>query len=424
MATALQIAARTARLRLVVTADSHLGRDSAGMSPARREARRARLRRSFGEVVDAAIREGAHLFLQAGDLFDSPDPANAERAFVAGELARLRASGIPVLAIGGCHDTPGRRVARAGETPQEVFARLGALILLSHPQDATESPAAGMTAARIGWGDRVVAVGGLTWSPLVGAERGSDQGSDRDPLRGLVWPPSGGTADLRILLIHYAVEGHGDPAAEEPVVGVASLDELAGVSLVVAGHSHRPGVLRSGTGPTVVIPGATERFTFESAADDPGCWLIELAESGEVVAVDRHAVTSQPRHDLAVATDDLPTENSGAALRALLDSICRPGALVRLRLSGPIRRDTYQALDLRSLVEYGRARAFAFELETGGLYPIDERGLGAARGTRVSPIEEITRIAAACHETDPDPLWAVARDRILADLAGQSEGSR
>ena len=420
MATALQIAARTDRLRLLVTADSHLGRDSAGMSPARREARRARLRRSFGEVVDAAIREGVDLFLQAGDLFDSPDPANVERAFVAGELARLRAAGIPVLAIGGCHDTPGRRAAPGGETPQEVFARLGALTFLSHPQDATESPAAGITAAQIGWGDRVVTVGGLTWSPLLSAGRGPSG----DPLRGLVWPPSGGSADLRILLIHYAVEGHGEPAAQEPVGGVASLDELIGVSLVVAGHSHRPGVFRSGTGPTVVIPGATERFTFENADDDPGCWLIELAESGEVVAIERRAVTSQPRHDLAVSADDLPAENPGAALRALLDPICQPDTLVRLRLSGPIRRDAYQALDWRHLIEYGRARAFAFKLETGGLYPVDERGLGAARGTRVSPLEEISRIAAACHETDPDPLWAVARDRILADLAGQTEGSR
>ena len=410
MESQLQIASRTDRLRLIATADNHLGDSSTGLSPARLEARRAALRRSLAEVVDGAIRERVDLFLQAGDLFDAPDPPNAERAFVAGELARLRAAGIPVLAIGGCRDTPRYRLAHGGETPHEVFARLDALTLLSDPPGAaTAGVTPGISTARVGWGDHVIAVGGLTWIPTTGA--------GRDPLGGLVWQPA---ADPRILLIHHAVEGHGGPAADEPLIARESLERLA-VSLVIAGHVHRPGILHGRPGPTIVIPGATERLTFDGAEDDPGYWLIELHQSGEIVAADRRAVASQPRRDLVIATEDLPTEEPGRALQAILDPVCRPDILVRLRLRGPIHRAAYQALKVRSLIAYGQARAFAFELDTSGLYLADEGGLAAAQGARHSLAEEIGRIAAACHESDPDPLWTAARDRILADLAERTE---
>lgn len=393
----IEIPRHSDRLRVVVTADNHLGRYHDRLPPARLEARRAALRHAFGAVVDGAVRDRAALFLQAGDLFDTPDPRNAERAFVATELARLRAAGIPVLAIGGNHDTPRQRTDHGGLTPQEVFARLNALTLLADPGRVATAP--------IRWGDRRVTVGGLGWNPVLTA--------GQDPLAGLAdWQPE---ADLRILLIHQAIEGHIYPGANEPIVPLRSLEALDRVGLVVAGHVHRPAIVRL-PGRTVVIPGATEKMTFGPEEGDPGYWVIDLDPDGQVAAIDRRGVPHQPRRELTLATADLPEDDPGDHLRRRVEPLCDPDTLVRLRLAGSIARDRYQVLDLRGLIEFALTRAFAFNLDTSELYLADERGISAARGVRLSPADEIARVAADLAAAEPDPLWATARDRILADL--------
>jgi DNA repair exonuclease SbcCD nuclease subunit len=83
----------------VVTGDNHLGRHYDRMPPQRLEERRARLRRGFVAAVDYALQQRAHFLLHAGDLFDTVDPRNVERDFVAAQLVRVRDAGIVCLAI-------------------------------------------------------------------------------------------------------------------------------------------------------------------------------------------------------------------------------------------------------------------------------------------------------------------------------------
>src|SRR3954466_10380035 len=90
-----------ASLRVVVTADNHLGRYYDRLAPRQLEARRAWLRQGWEAAGECALDRRAHLFLQAGDLFDTPDPRNAERVAVARALARLDAAGVGCYAIGG-----------------------------------------------------------------------------------------------------------------------------------------------------------------------------------------------------------------------------------------------------------------------------------------------------------------------------------
>gem|GEM_PF-4358201 len=87
-----------------MTADNHLGRHYDRMFSHRLEERRAWLRAGFARAVEYALEQRAHFFLQAGDLFDIPEPRNLERQFVAEALARLRDAGVRCLAIGGNHD--------------------------------------------------------------------------------------------------------------------------------------------------------------------------------------------------------------------------------------------------------------------------------------------------------------------------------
>src|SRR5215813_9732744 len=112
---------------VVVTGDSHLSPYLPRLTPQRRAERRERLRKAFGQAVDYAVRQGAALFIQCGDLFDTPTPANADRAYVASCLARLRENGIICVAIGGNHDTPRMQTEQDGASPLRVYEALGGL---------------------------------------------------------------------------------------------------------------------------------------------------------------------------------------------------------------------------------------------------------------------------------------------------------
>src|SRR5439155_13728599 len=122
-------------VRAVVTADNHLNRFYARMTPQKLSQRRRYLRDGFKAAVAYAVQRPAHLFFIAGDLFDQPDPRNVDRAFVAHCLVRLREAGIQVFAVGGNHDTPRQSTEQGGSAPQEVYSQLGALTLF---EDSTE----------------------------------------------------------------------------------------------------------------------------------------------------------------------------------------------------------------------------------------------------------------------------------------------
>ena len=122
-------------VRAVVTADNHLNRYHAKMPASRLEERRRWLRRAFRKAVDKAIEIKAEFFLQCGDLFDTVDPRNAERSFVASCLADLRAAGVVALAVGGNHDSPRQSTEQGGYLAADLYARMGGLRLFAEPNE-------------------------------------------------------------------------------------------------------------------------------------------------------------------------------------------------------------------------------------------------------------------------------------------------
>ncbi len=90
-------------LKLLHTADIHLGARFAGLGEKGKELRQ-QLRTAFRGIVALAIRERVDAFLVAGDLFDSNRPARADTDLVAEQLAILARNGIPVFLIPGTHD--------------------------------------------------------------------------------------------------------------------------------------------------------------------------------------------------------------------------------------------------------------------------------------------------------------------------------
>ena len=115
---------------IVFTADNHLGYAASGQSPRKREEWQQRLRAAFQQATDFAVGQGVDLFIQAGDLFDSPTPDERDRSFVAARLAQLRSANVRVCALSGTHDTPTGTHVNVDENasaPQQGYANLGAL---------------------------------------------------------------------------------------------------------------------------------------------------------------------------------------------------------------------------------------------------------------------------------------------------------
>src|SRR5579859_2697547 len=206
-------------VKAVVTADNHLSRPHSKMSPQKLEVRRRWLRNGFKAAVDYAIESEADLFLQAGDLFDSPQPRNVDRAFVAHQLLRLAQAGVRIFGIAGTHDSPRMTTVEGGTTPQRIYEQFEAM----HMFNAFDDP----TVEVVDVDGTTVAVGGVSFNPVLMA-------SD-DPLDGVAFPRK---ADVGIMLVHYSVEGACYDEGNEPVISKASIAALDGVDLLIAGHYH------------------------------------------------------------------------------------------------------------------------------------------------------------------------------------------
>jgi DNA repair exonuclease SbcCD nuclease subunit len=96
-------ASRNRMLRLLHTADVHLGARHADLGDAA-SAQRERQFAAFRASVDLAIEEKVDVFLIAGDLFDSNTQPKRSVERVAAELRRLAAARIRTVIIPGTHD--------------------------------------------------------------------------------------------------------------------------------------------------------------------------------------------------------------------------------------------------------------------------------------------------------------------------------
>jgi exonuclease SbcD len=371
----------------------------------RLEERRSWLRRGFAAAVEYALERQAHFFLQAGDLFDTPEPRNLERQFVAEALAKLRAAGVRCLGIGGNHDTSRARGGRRLSMPHSTYAILGGLRLLGEgavPLNpnligcgrATRAPSRALDTlidSELFDVEGVrIAIGGIAPDPTLPA------GSD--PLEGLEWRPD---ADISLLMLHGSLEGHVYPGAPEPIVRRQTVETLEGVQYLLVGHVHRYAAF-CWADKTVIVPGATERMTFGEQEARPGFVYLEL-EAGRTVELRHVPVECQPRQQLEIHTRDIADGDPAELVIDRLRGVCDREAMVRVILQGPISRQRYHDLKLRELAAYGSAHSFFFDLDTTGLYVEDEQRPAVAGGIRLSQRDELIRFARESWEAADSP---------------------
>lgn len=327
--------------------------------------RRKRLQDSFRAAVDTALREKAQLFLIAGDLFDRPDPRNAERLFVACELARLGRAGIAVVAICGNHDSPRSLLYGNGAVPLHEMAALGGLHLLRDDRE---------------WDGVCLNVTGDDGSPISVRVRGQSHafhhGDKEDPLA--TWcaglsDPDARAASVEIALLHYAVEGWEMPQMAEAILPLASLQCIA-ADLIAVGHLHVRNETRLPGGALLLNPGATERMDFGEEKHHCGCYVVRFEPSNEAgkPAATRYeyaAITPQAMRTVAIEDAEIIAGSQNDSTE-VMPFVCRrldallaetPDAedsLLRVQFIGVLPDALYHALDVSAVRQYLQDRCF------------------------------------------------------------------
>jgi len=387
-------------IKVVLTADNHLGRYYAKMPPSILAERRKRLRKAFDRSVRFACEQRAHLFLIAGDLFDNSNPRNSERFYVADALQRLREQRVTVIAIGGNHDTPKGSTEQGGYVPQSVYQKLGALIFFD--QSLTVQPWRGT------FEGVEVAVGGITPRPNLLPEH--------HPLDGVTF--EGADANVRILLLHHPVEGTIHPDAHEAILTRSAIAALPDVDYIFTGgvHRYRTFVIED---KRVVVPGATEWMDFGAQEDSQVGFVYLEIEPGRV---DRRPqfcpITPQPRAELLIRTTELDGDDPMRAILDRLEAVSGTDTLLKLRIEGAISLEAFSRLNARQVEAAGRMHNFFFDLDMSGLRVHRPLGGLSLEGPRRSMREEIATFVDDCIQAAGDEeehaLLVATKQALLA----------
>ncbi len=385
-------------IRLVITSDNHLGRYYAKMNLRQLAERRARLRDAFARVVDFAIRQRAHFFLQCGDLFDREAPPPAELTFIALQFQKLRDAGVRIYAISGNHDMP---TASDGATPVRIYDALRAARVFSKRTEI-EFDTLEIDGARI-------AIGGIAPDPRLDPRA--------DPLDGVTHKPP--HADVTILLLHCGVEGHTPPDFGDAILPKARVAALNGIDYVFVGDIHRTAKDIIGE-TTVIIPGATERMNFGELKEKAGFYYAELDRKHAARSrVIHKAIDAQTMRRAEIRTTNLPADNPTEFVFEQLRAWSDKDQLMQLRLEGPLDRDAFHRLRFYDIWRLGNELNFYFDLDRAQV-SLKSNELGAVGGGAVVSVKsEIERVAAElAAERDGDERAVIeeARDLVMERL--------
>jgi len=372
-------------ITIVLTTDNHLGSTTFGqqLSPTlpawKREKHQQRLRHAFQQATDFAIGQGVDLFVQAGDLFDSANPGERDRSFVAARLAQLRQAGIRTFAVGGIHDTPAQRYSTTSEAledasmpaPQISYARLGALHYFA--------PDTGLELEPVMIKVRNVLVGICGLGVLAGQEG--------NPLTRFSVQSDIERAAIAFLILHAPIEGLSQPDTHAQV-SRSSIENQSTFRYILAGYHHNHRHLRIGQC-DVIVAGATQHSDFQhleraegqEEPKEPGFVFLGLASDG-IRWCEHISVDALKLQRLVIHTSELWPNDAGAAATTQGDAInlaptetilerlglfCSQDTMVQLRLEGQLTRSQYHQLDLNQLRRYGEEHCFALVIDDSGL---------------------------------------------------------
>lgn len=209
---------------------------------------------------------------------------------MAEQLSRLQAAGIHAFGVSGNHDTPRQKTEQGGFAPQSLYGKLKGMHFFSS-SDQIQPVLLEIAGIQ-------VALAGLSYHPHV-----PPGGDPFDQVQ--IVDPEGvlEQAQVGILILHTAIEGHAFPGQMEIFARRDSLAHLAGFQIVLAGHVHAYDRFSIGD-KTVVVCGATERMEFGQDEEQVGFVFLEIT-SERLLHSERVPIEPQPRHLLRLRTAEL-----------------------------------------------------------------------------------------------------------------------
>ncbi|HTI13601.1 MAG TPA: hypothetical protein VL461_03390 [Dictyobacter sp.] len=401
---------------LVLTADNHLGYSGFGQHPRKREERLQLLRHAFQQASDFAIAQGVDFFIQAGDLFDTTNPDERDRSFVASRLAQLKQAGVRTFALGGVCDTPVPGISLPGEippAPQLSYARLGALHYFSPVlEDKTQQIEPVIVDVR-GTQVGICGLGVLT-------------GQEGDPLADVRVQLDIERAAIPILILHAPVEGVSAGSSLLDMRAQVARQSISDQSLfrfILAGYHH--GHHRARIGSTdLIVAGATQYVDFSTPDQEPGFVFLGLAADG-VRWCNHIRVDALSMQRVVFDADELwPGHGSIAPTEMILERLrplCQPDGMIQLRLEGKISRSAYHQLDLNQIRHYGEEHCFALAIDDSALLLQSDQDVTSSGADERYSIREELRVLAdewitATPDEDKKQSLRYTKDAILSAL--------
>ncbi len=378
--------------KFVHTADIHL--DSPLKSLALRDEGLAELvgnatRAAFARIVDLCLAEDVQALLIAGDLYDGGQTSMKTARFLAQEMGRLAAAGIPAFVIRGNHDA-------AAKITRE----------LTLPENVTVFPAAAHVVETT-WRGHAVAVHGISFRDPHASQSLLDR--FQPPLRGA----------FNIGMLHTSLGG---APGHDPYAPCALADlQATGFDYWALGHIHQRAAYRGTT--TVVMPGIPQGRDIGEAGDK-SVTLVSVGDDGAVRLEERPVAVAQFER-LAVdcgPLSDWPelVEALGHTLRAARRDHAGEHLIVRPVLRGATALAWRVARDIDVL--HAEAQTVAEQIGTLWIDKLElalDAGAIAARGGAVAELAQIIRQASLPPDA-PEVMKEV--DRLLKNLPRELRG--
>ena len=209
-----------ADLKFIHLADTHLGLNWPAIG--RREHIQIPIYgQAFASIIEAALTQRVDFVIHAGDLVDRPRPPTAAWNRILQELPKLKAAGIPFIAVPGSHDKPESYFDKAGGDILTVLdKRLGLVKRL----DSETEPFKYETKS----GKKIIIYG-------VG-----DHGINQEPELLKLKEAMREGPEFKILVMHGTISGV--PNLVGPTVKTETINELLSrqlVDYVAQGHNHK-----------------------------------------------------------------------------------------------------------------------------------------------------------------------------------------
>jgi DNA repair exonuclease SbcCD nuclease subunit len=310
-------------MRIAALGDAHLGRSAyTATTPEGVNQREADFEGSFEAAVDLALEQSPDVLVWLGDVFDHPRPTYRSFRVVQRALAKIRAHGLPLVAISGNHDTP--RLPGTGN-PYAVLAdafpelhfvyRLGyeridlpGVVVHAVPQTRTAEDA-------------------------VDALRQADRNRANDV--------------TNLLITHPLVIGVERRYADVNEIEVEAAELRS--DLVLLGHYHT--MMPVPGRPRVWYAGATDTFGFGDDPDRAKGIVVLDTETGRCRHVPLRGQRRLARPDPVYAFGLSAAEVQSIVVDRLAQ--IPGGAVTRLELDG-VEPETYRLLDLAAIGEASR----------------------------------------------------------------------